>query len=98
MSIYTPDRWQVIQLSDDNITTHKVFAGWYGGYLGSDRWKLSSGITNCKEFDDRFEFTNHSGSVYVCYKQCQGATGYMTQIYYNWTQEHGESIKTIEWA
>ena len=97
MSTYTPEKWQVIQISDDNIAVQRVFAGWYGGYLGSDSWRLSSGITNCAEFDDKYEFTNHSGSLYICYKQSQGTTGYMTQIYYNWAEKYGESIKIIDW-
>jgi hypothetical protein len=97
MSVYTPDRWQIVEISDDNITIQKVFAGWYGGYLGSDCWKLSSGITDCVEFDDRYEFTNHSGSLYICYKQSQGTTGYMAQIYYNWAEQYGNSIKIIDW-
>ena len=97
MSTYTPEKWQIIQISDDNITVQKVFAGWYGGYLGSDSWKLSSGIVDCVEFDDRYEFTNHSGSLYICYKQSQGTTGYMLQVYYNWAEKYGESIKIIDW-
>jgi hypothetical protein len=57
-----------------------VFAGWYGGYLDGDSWKLSSGITETKEFDDRYEFDNISGSLYICYKKNYGMSGYQTSI------------------
>jgi hypothetical protein len=61
-----------------------VFAGWYGGYLNGDSWKLSSGITSVEEFEDRFEFMNYSGSLYVCRKDSKGMGGYMGQVYTSW--------------
>ena len=47
MSTYNPDLWTIVELkyNDSDEVTRKVMASWYGGYLGSDRWKLSSGIT-----------------------------------------------------
>lgn len=78
---YTPDRWVVLELSNDEINIKKVFAGWYGGYLGSDNWKLSSGIVEVKDTGDAYEFLNHSGSVYTCYKGRYGMTGLMHSIH-----------------
>lgn len=101
MSQYTPDRWVVLEFSSDEGPIRKVFAGWYGGYLGSDNWKLSSGITEVKEFDDRFEFDNVSGSVYTCYKGAYGMSSYNNIVLSSWLRRIEESgsdiiIKIIE--
>jgi hypothetical protein len=92
MSIYTPDRWQVVLLKSKNDSIKKVFAGWYGGYVNGDSWKLSSGIIGTKEFEDRYEFLNHSGSLYVCYKINQGMSGYMGRIMNGWVESSKEDL------
>ena len=97
MNEYTPDRWVVLELSNDEINIKKVFAGWYGGYLGSDNWKLSSGIVEVKDTGEAYEFLNHSGSVYTCYKRSYGMTGLMSDIY-SGILEHKEpfNVKVLE--
>ena len=40
----TPDKWVVLKIEHEGNIIYKVFASWYGGYLGSDSWKLNSGI------------------------------------------------------
>ena len=47
MSTYTPDLWVILEFKekDSEEVNRKVLASWYGGYAGSDSWKLSSGIT-----------------------------------------------------
>lgn len=91
MSKYTPDRWVVLEFDYDGDVIRKVFAGWYGGYLNGDSWKLSSGITNTREFDDRFEFENHSGSLYTCYKGAYGMSGYMSGIHASFQKQVDEA-------
>jgi hypothetical protein len=83
MNEYTPDRWVLVELivTETGETHTKVFAGWYGGYGGADSWKLSSGVVNTEDRDDYYEFTNHSGSVYKCYKNAQGMGAYMNSVY-----------------
>jgi hypothetical protein len=90
MSTYTPDRWQVVLLKNKTESIKKVFAGWYGGYASGDSWKLSSGIIGTKEFEDRYEFLNHSGSLYICYKASQGMSGYMGSIMHGWVESSKE--------
>ena len=42
MSDYTPDRWTLIKVvSKDGEILYKVFGNWYGGYGGSDEWRLA---------------------------------------------------------
>ena len=83
MSTYTPDSWVIVELkfNEDTESTRKVLASWYGGYLGSDRWKLSSGITNIVEHDNHYEIHNHSGSIYNCGKHNIGMSGYTSGIF-----------------
>jgi len=84
MSVNVPDRWVVLEINNGKEVVNKVFAGWYGGYLDGDSWKLNSGNTNEEEFDDRWEFTGYSGSTYVCYKQNYGMNGYMSTLLRDW--------------
>ena len=41
----TPDKWLVLKIGD----LYKVYGTWYGGYLGSDSWKINSGIVKVEE-------------------------------------------------
>lgn len=80
MSTYVPDRWIVLEFNYKGDIIRKVFAGWYGGFANGDSWKLSSGVTDVTEHEDRYEFLNHSGSTYVCYKKAYGTSTYMGSI------------------
>ena len=72
---YIPDRWILIKIiTPENEVLYKVLAGWFGGYLGSDSWKINSGITSVEENDNSYEYTGYTGSVYVCRKSSYGTT------------------------
>lgn len=87
MSKYTTDKWVVIAITNPHgDIIHKVLASWYGGYTGSDSYQLSSGITDVKESDDEYEFTNQSGSVYICHKKCYGMSNYTASIHSGFTE------------
>lgn len=83
MSTYTPDRWVIVEmkLNDSAKVTRKVLASWYGGYGGSDSWRLSSGITAIVDADTHYEIHNESGSVYHCGKNLQGMSGYTAGVF-----------------
>lgn len=81
MSEYTPDVWQVIKLhSTEHGTHYRVLAGWYGGYLYGDSWKLNSGITRCEYDDDFWYFYGESGSCYKCHKDAERLSGLTASI------------------
>lgn len=67
-----PERWQVLKLSHDNKTFYKIFASWAGGFLGSDRFRINSGITQVEEDTDNYYFYGISGSCYQCNKRSYG--------------------------
>lgn len=71
MSEYTPDRWVII----GDGKNFKIFGSWSGGYLGSDSWRLSSGLLEViqdEENEDILLGKNYSGSVYNLRKTGQG--------------------------
>lgn len=75
---YTPDCWVVVKIINNttNNVHYRVFANWYGGYLGSDSWKLNSGITKVEVDGDYYLFHGSSGSVYRCNKNIYRTSGY----------------------
>jgi len=67
----TPENWVVLKINGPE-PYFKVFAGWRGGYLNSDRWKMNSGIVGIEEDEDYYYFEGHSGSRYKCNKNGYG--------------------------
>lgn len=67
---YLPDCWVIVRLSGSDIGDpyYRILAGWYGGFAGSDAWRLSSGITSIKEYEWHYLIRNESGSEYICKK------------------------------
>lgn len=70
MSEYYPHNWVVLKLKQGKLDrgTYKVLAGWSGGYLDGDSWRMNSGISKVTENGDYLEFWGYSGSCYVCHK------------------------------
>ena len=97
MSDYQPDKWVIVKISSDKSPPiHKVFACWYGGYLGSDSWKLNSGITRAYEEGNCFMFDGSSGSTYICHKAQYGANGYGSGVLQNMIGNASKNGITIE--
>ena len=91
MSDYTPDRWVVLEMSSDKQEpVLKVFAGWYGGFAGSDSWKLNSGITETRCEDGNYEFDAYSGSTYYCHAKAYGMNSYMMSVLLGWQKKFEE--------
>lgn len=97
MSMYHPDRWLVVKITgaEDN-PLYKVFACWYGGYAGSDSWKMNSGITKATLEGFVYSFEGSSGSVYECHKDCYGANFYGMSVIGNFIDQAKENGITIE--
>ena len=76
MSEYTPDKWVVIEIAMEGSTVQRILSSWYGGWAGSDSWRLSSGITGVEELEDSYIIKNESGSVYTCFKKRYGMSSY----------------------
>lgn len=82
MSTYIPDAWVIVNMTSPKYgKISKILAGWYGGYLGSNSWKFSSGIEKIEQDGDMFIITNHSGSVYKCHKGIERFTVMTSGVY-----------------
>ena len=99
MSTYTPDVWVVLEFDAPQLQkpVRKVFAGWYGGFAGSDSWKLNSGITKVRVDDEgHYEFDGYSGSTYYCHFNNYQMSGLMHNVLANWlTQAEQRGDTTI---
>lgn len=90
--IYSPALWQGIKLTHEGKDIYKILGTWYGGYGGSDSWRLSSGVVSINEIDeDHYEVINHSGSTYICHKKAEGMGGYTSSIYAGFCKQADES-------
>ena len=67
-----PEHWIVVRIENDNDAYYKIFAGWRGGYLDGDSWKMNSGISEVEEDEDFYYFYGASGSCYQCHKNGYG--------------------------
>lgn len=78
--VYHPDTWVILKLTHNNNTIYKILAGWYGGYCGSDSWKLNSGITAVRENKHSYCFYGSSGSIYVGHESNERLSGVTSSI------------------
>lgn len=69
-----PDKWVIVAYDSDRKTIYKVLAGWSGGYLTGDSWRMNSGITKVEEDGGDYIFHGHSSTVYRCNKKAEGMT------------------------
>jgi hypothetical protein len=97
MSEYIPDKWVVVKITAPNYApVHKVFACWYGGYDGSDSWKLNSGITKATLEGYVYSFEGSSGSVYHCHPDAYGTNSYGWGVLQNTIERAKETGIDVE--
>lgn len=73
--MYVPDKWIMVEIKGTD-PHYRIFASWSGGYLGSDEWRLNSGVVEVEDGDTHWLFHGHTGSVYKCSKKMYGVTAY----------------------
>jgi hypothetical protein len=84
MSEYTPDLWTIVRItSKDHPQIDKVVGSWYGGFGGSNEWRMNSGIERIEEHEKYYDIYGYSGSVYKCYKGSQGWSAYTNMVINN---------------
>jgi hypothetical protein len=90
---YEPDYWVIVEIrGPETPASHRILAGWHGGYVTGDSWRISSGIVKITDCDTHYEVINHSGSVYTCHKNCEGFNYYMQSVY----QQQKKQCATLE--
>ena len=80
---HNPDNWVVLKIKEgkDTFPFYKVLAGWSGGYLDSDMWRINSGVTEVTADGDYYLFHGKSGSTYRCHKNGYGLRTNISGIY-----------------
>ena len=63
-----PDSWVLLKVEDSGRCCYKVLAGYFGGYLCSSGWRLSSGVIQIEDGGAHWKFYGASGSCYHCNK------------------------------
>jgi hypothetical protein len=72
LEMYYPDSWVIVKITRPEGVVHKVLAGWSGGYLDGDHWRMNSGIVRWEKIGAYYHFFGHSGSEYKCHEDGQG--------------------------
>ena len=97
MNDYTPDKWVVVKIEGGEFPlTYKVFACWYGGYLGSNSWKMNSGIRVASKGRDSYLFEGFSGSIYKCFEGNYGTHMYGHGVLEDIIQRSKEAGMNVE--
>jgi len=91
---YHPDRWVVFEVKGDD-PHYRVLAGWYGGYLDGDSWRINSGITDVTEDSDYLLFEGQSGSIYKCRKDSYGLSALTADVYLGIEKQHGKNVEVL---
>ena len=100
MSNYTPDNWVVIKM-DGDAAHYRVLAGWSGGYLDGNSWKVNSGIVRVEIDGDYYRFCGLSGSCYSCHKESYCIRMNNAHIWTRLQTIHGDKVEmmpeTTDW-
>lgn len=97
---YNPDNWIILKIdqSSNGIADplYKVLAGWSGGYLDGDSWRMNSGIDKIIEHKGSYEFHGYSGSVYSCNKNAERPSHAMAPLGKLLAMDDIEMVKATE--
>ena len=94
----TPDSWVILEVNHEDEQFQKILAGWSGGYLDGDSWRLSSPIKemNIDIDSDKIVVYTESGSCYNLYKSYQGLRMSNAGIYNQLKEWFGDMIEIVE--
>ena len=95
MSNYHPDNWVIIKLKGED-PHYRVLAGWSGGYLTSDSWRMNSGITKVIEEDDHWLFIGSSGSTYACHKDVYCLRMNNAPVWDSLQKNHADKVELMD--
>jgi hypothetical protein len=100
MNYYT-DKWVIVELSTPKKEIiYKIAGSWFGGYMGSDSWKISSGLEPGVILDKNNFYVSPqtSGSVYHLHPDVYGMSMYTESIidsYIKQLSDIGASMRVL---
>jgi hypothetical protein len=94
--MYEPDNWVVLKFPDH----YRILAGWSGGYLSGDSWRLNSGIVRADQDERYWYFHGSTGSCYKCHKGVYSLRRNNAYVYDEIKSKHDVSImdEDTDWA
>ena len=92
----TPDSWVILEVNHEGEQFQKVLAGWSGGYLDGDSWRLSSPISSIDIYADKLVVYTESGSYYNLYKGAKGLRMSIAGIYQELKDKFGDSVVMVD--
>ena len=93
MKEYIPDNWVVIKFHDE--PHYKILAGWSGGYLSGNSWRMNSGITRVEDAGEYYKFYS-KGSVYSCHKESYCLRMNNAYVWANLQNTHGANVELMD--
>jgi hypothetical protein len=95
MSEYTPHNWVILKIINEDEILYKVLAGWSGGYLDGDSWRMNSGITGVDKQAYLWGFYGSSGSVYWCHQGSYRLTMATSGTYNQLKKKFGDAVEIM---
>lgn len=94
----TPDSWVILEVNHKGEQFQKILAGWSGGYLYGDSWRMSSPIKEMHIDIDKDYITveTDSGSVYNLRKDYQGLRMSNAGMYNRLKERFGDMVELVE--
>lgn len=81
MRTYNPDLWTLLKISGpEGKPIFKILGSWYGGFAGSNSWRLSSGCLTPTVTGGTIVWPQSSGSVYEVHLSNVGMSGYTQSV------------------
>lgn len=93
--MHTPDNWVIIKFKGDD-PHYRVLAGWSGGYITADSWRVNSGITKVEETETAYLFYGSTGSCYNCRKSSYGLRMNNAHIWAQLQEIYGDKVEMMD--
>lgn len=94
-SLVKPHAWVILKINHEGKTLYKVLAGWNGGYLDSDSWRMNSGIVAVDKQAYLYGFYGSSGSAYWCHQGAYRLTPATSDIYNKLKKQFGDAVELM---
>jgi len=93
-----PDSWVIIEIVHGAETIQKILAGWSGGYLDGDSWRMSSPIKQLDiDVSSKYIIAHtESGSVYTLYRESQGLRMSNAGIWNELKERYDDMVRIVE--
>lgn len=91
---YTPDKWVIVEVTNEGKIHYRIFGTWLGGYLNGQSWRMNSGNTEVhKTKEGAYNVFGNSGSCYFLNPLAYGVGGYTGSVLKEFVDNSDGGIK-----